>query len=55
MVEVLRAAGVETFESCEGGAGHSYPEPTVPHWEMVFVSKAPFDLALNGGNQTLTF
>jgi hypothetical protein len=28
-VESLRAAGVETFESCQGGAGHAYPEPTV--------------------------
>lgn len=28
-VVVLDAAGVETFESREGGAGHSYPEPTV--------------------------
>ena len=28
-VLALRAAGVETFESCEGGEGHSYPEPTV--------------------------
>jgi len=28
-VETLRAAGVETFESCEGGEGHSMPEPTV--------------------------
>jgi hypothetical protein len=28
-VEVLRAAGVETFESCESGPGHCYPEPTV--------------------------
>ena len=28
-VECLIAAGVETFESCEGGAGHAYPEPTV--------------------------
>jgi len=31
-VEVLHAAGVETYESCEsceGGAGHSYAEPTV--------------------------
>jgi len=27
-VEVLRKAGVETFESCEGGSGHAYPEPT---------------------------
>jgi len=28
-VETLAAAGVETFESCEGGEGHSMPEPTV--------------------------
>jgi hypothetical protein len=28
-VSVLRAAGVETFESCEGGPGHCAPEPFV--------------------------
>ena len=28
-VEVLDASGIETFESCEGGPGHSYSEPTV--------------------------
>jgi hypothetical protein len=28
-VEALNAAGIETFESCEGGAGHAYAEPTV--------------------------
>ncbi len=28
-VILLREAGIETFESCEGGPGHSYPEPTV--------------------------
>lgn len=28
-VLALRSAGVETFESCEGGPGHAYPEPTV--------------------------
>lgn len=28
-VEVLAAHGVETFESCQGGEGHAYPEPTV--------------------------
>jgi len=28
-VHILRAAGVETFESCQGGSGHSYPKPTV--------------------------
>jgi hypothetical protein len=28
-VQRLQEAGIETFESCEGGNGHSYPEPTV--------------------------
>ena len=29
IIEVLVACGVETFESCEGGNGHCYPEPTI--------------------------
>ena len=29
IVVTLIAHGVETYESCEGGEGHSYPEPTV--------------------------
>jgi hypothetical protein len=28
-VEILNAAGIETFESCHGGPGHAYPEPTI--------------------------
>jgi hypothetical protein len=28
-VDILDAAGIETFESCQGGDGHSFPEPTV--------------------------
>src|SRR5690348_7387069 len=28
-VHLLVSHGVETFESCEGGQGHAYPEPTV--------------------------
>lgn len=28
-VMLLRHGGVETYESCQGGPGHSYPEPTV--------------------------
>ena len=28
-VECLRAGGVQTFESCEGGPGHAFAEPTV--------------------------
>jgi hypothetical protein len=28
-VEALIAGGIETFESCQGGLNHSYPEPTI--------------------------
>lgn len=28
-VKVLRAAGIETTESCQGGGSHAFPEPTV--------------------------
>jgi hypothetical protein len=28
-VDQLNACGIETFESCEGGEGHAYPEPTI--------------------------
>ena len=28
-VELLNEAGIETYESCEGGKGHAYTEPTV--------------------------
>jgi len=28
-VHGLVESGIETFESCQGGRGHAYPEPTV--------------------------
>jgi len=28
-VNTLRREGIETFESCEGGPGHAYPECTI--------------------------
>jgi len=28
-VELFQKHEIETFESCEGGPGHAYPEPTV--------------------------
>ena len=28
-VAILRSGGVETFESCEGGRDHAFPEPTI--------------------------
>lgn len=29
IVTLLINEGVETFESCEGGANHAFPEPTI--------------------------
>jgi len=29
IVLTLTGNGIETFESCQGGEGHSFPEPTV--------------------------
>ena len=29
IARVLHAAGFETCQSCQGGKGHSYPEPTI--------------------------
>lgn len=28
-VQILNDAGIETYESCEGGPGHAFPEPTI--------------------------
>ena len=28
-VRILRSAGIETYESCEGGLGHSFSDPTI--------------------------
>lgn len=28
-VLALRSGGIDTFESCEGGTGHAFPEPTI--------------------------
>jgi hypothetical protein len=28
-VKILQQEDVETFESCEGGPGHAFPEPTI--------------------------
>lgn len=28
-VRLLQQHDIETYESCEGGPGHSYPEPTI--------------------------
>ena len=48
-VEILATAGIETYESCEGGAGHAFPEPTVRfHGDKSEGLKA-LDIALKNG------
>jgi hypothetical protein len=48
-VAALAAAGVETFESCEGGPDHAYPEPTVRfHGDQAEGFKA-LAVAMRGG------
>ena len=50
-VKILMDAGVETFESCEGGDGHAYPEPTIRfHGERAEGFKA-LSVALQHGLQ----
>ena len=53
-VIALRDAGIETFESCEGGEGHALPEPTVRfHGGMAEGFKA-FGLARERGLPVLS-
>ena len=48
-VLILRAQGIETFESCQGGEGHSFTEPTVRfHGNQVEGYRA-FAAAMNYG------
>lgn len=49
VVEILFGAGVETFESCEGGEGHSFAEPTVRFHGNVAEGFRAFSVALNHG------
>lgn len=48
-VLVLRSAGIETFESCEGGAGHAYTEPTVRFHGGTWVGYRAFAVAMEHG------
>jgi len=48
-VIALREAGVETFESCEGGPGHAYPEPTVRFYGDRVQGYAALTAALSAG------
>lgn len=52
-VLALAAGGIETFESCQGGPGHAFPEPTVRfHGDSVEGYKA-LAVALRAGLRVL--
>jgi hypothetical protein len=48
-VETLMKEGVETFESCEGGPGHSFPEPTIRFHGNTYEGYRAFTAAMNWG------
>ena len=48
-VKILSDAGIETFESCEGGIGHAYPEPTIRFHGERFEGFKAFTIAMQNG------
>lgn len=49
VVTILRTAGVGTYESCEGGEEHSYPEPTVRFYGERSEGFRAFAVAMENG------
>jgi hypothetical protein len=45
----LREGGIETFESCDGGRGHSSPEPMVRFWGNPGMGFRAFSVATDYG------
>jgi hypothetical protein len=48
-VALLHGNGVETFESCEGGDGHAFPEPTVRFHGNAWAGLRAFSVAMEHG------
>ena len=48
-VMALRADGVETFESCEGGEGHAFTEPTIRFYGGAGAGFRAFAIAVDHG------
>lgn len=48
-VLILRSRGVETFESCEGGEGHSFPGPTIRFHGGSWAGYHAFSVAMEHG------
>ena len=48
-VLILRSHGVETFESCQGGDGHAFPDPTVRFHGDAYEGLRAFSVAMTYG------
>jgi len=48
-VLILRRYGVETFESCEGGNGHPFPDPTIRFYGSPWAGYRAFAVAMEHG------
>lgn len=48
-VIVLREASIETFESCEGGKEHAFPEPTIRFHGDCVTGRQAVAIALKAG------
>lgn len=53
-VLILRAEGIETIESCQGGEGHAFPEPTVRFNGNAVEGYKAFAIARNYGLPVMT-
>lgn len=45
-VMILRRGGIETYESCEGGPGHAFSEPTVRFYGNAWEGHKAFAIAM---------
>jgi len=48
-VSVLMEHGIQTFESCEGGGGHAYYEPTVRFHGDAYEGFRAYSIAMKAG------
>lgn len=53
-VLIMRANGVETFESCQGGDGHPCPEPFVRFFGNRWAGFRAFEVAMTHGLPVLS-
>lgn len=53
-VLALRSGGIETYESCDGGPGHAFAEPTVRFYGNAWEGMKAFSVAMTLGLPVLS-